>query len=53
MNIIMDGPSIRDADNLRKLISGLDDDLDIFNLPSQQYFLEILSAHNASELIKK
>ena len=31
---MMDGPSIKDSEELKKLVNELDDQLDIFNVPA-------------------
>ena len=42
MNIITDGPSFDNSEELQKLIGELDDNLDVFRHTADQYFVTTL-----------
>ena len=42
MNIITDGPTFDGSEELQKLMSELDDNLDLFKNPADQYFVSTL-----------
>lgn len=53
VNVITDGPQLEDSPALIKLMDELDDDLDIFKQPADQYFVQKLFAQNIGKFLKK
>ena len=52
MNIVTDGPSFDDSEELQQLMSELDDNLDLFKHPAEQYFVNTLFSQNLGNFMK-